>query len=250
MKADNQKVLDKIRKLMAMAEREAGNEAEAATAAKMAEALLRKHNLSHSDISLEEAISDIKQVTVKQWKWTAGKSPVWVNILSVSLSNLYDTHVMFTKSVTGNDDHVAKRQSNLTFVGSELDATITAEMFTYLYKTINRLTDEFWSGCEQQHMKPRTVKNSFRLGAATCIAARIKKMLEEKKAAYVSSGTGLMVVKKDAIGKYLGYEPEYAEMNRETTTEDDAFARGYRKGEDISLTNQITDETEQQERLS
>lgn len=240
MKAEKQKILDKIRKLMGMAERTAGNEAEAAIAAKMAETLLRKHNLSSTDVTIEEAISDIREDTVTEFKWTNGSTPEWVRRVAITLAKLYDTHVIPTTATTGNDSHVQKLQVNLTFVGSELDATVTKEMFLYLYKTINRLTEEFW-GMQNGSSNARTIKNSFREGASFAIKARILEIIEEKNKAYTSTGTGLIVVKKDAIEKYLGRNATYGPNNNKGVVLDsNAYHAGIRKGEDINLNNQIT----------
>lgn len=238
MNTEKQKILEKIQKLLNMAEHKASNENEAAQAAKMAESLMRKHNLSIGDITIEEARKDVVESALTNLKWTAGKAPVWVNAIGIAIADLYETHIMFTPA-RHNDAHVKKQQCNLSYIGSELDVTVSKVMFEYLYKTINRLTDEWHTSTKVKPGKTRTVKNSYRYGMATSISKRLRAMIVEKEAEYKTAGTSLMVVKKNAISDYLGGDASYDKNTRQETY-DSSYSEGYAKGQVVSLNQQMT----------
>lgn len=236
------KILNKIRNMLEMAARAEGNEEEAATAARMAENLMRKHNLSMVDITPEEAKNNVQKDAFKKMKWTTGKCPVWVNRLAVSIANTYDTFCMFVDA-GGNDSHVQKQQCNLAYVGDELDVAVSIEMLAYLYTTVNRLTDEWWdeSG-KHTGVSARTAKMNYRDGMAMRLKEKLREIQVEKEKEIqeaTKTGTGLMVVKKDAIADYLGFDPSYTNNTRQRSTNRTGFSAGYTKGGSVSLNKQV-----------
>lgn len=235
------RVMAKIAKLLAMAEHEASNPTEAATAARQAEALLRKHNLTMGDLTPEQAKDNVTETSVEQYKWTPGRAPAWVGQLAVAIGKATDTYVMWAHS-TQQDSHVRRDQMHLRFVGLEMDVTVAMQMFVYLYKTINRLTDEYAVDPTTfiPAGKARTVKNSFRQGAASSIASRLREAAQEKQEEYQAAGTGLMVVKQDAIEKHLGRKADYSTSKRKASTDYSAMAAGRAAGNSVSLNKQLS----------
>lgn len=98
MDKKTEKLLTKIRNMLEMAKRTEGNEEEAAVAARMVEKLMCKHNLSIADITPEQAKSEIGKDLYSKMKWTAGKTPVWVNRLAINIAKTYDTFCCFTQA--------------------------------------------------------------------------------------------------------------------------------------------------------
>ena len=241
MNKKTEKILSKIRKMLAMAERTEGNEAEAANAARMAEALMRKHNLTIVDMTPEQAKSDVLKDLYKEMKWTAGKCPVWVNVLAIATADCYDSFCVFTKAES-NDDWVAKAQQHISFVGNELDVAVTMEMFVYLYKTVNRLTDEHFKVYPAPKGKARSEKMGYRTGMARRLREKLGELQREKEAELqeaTKTGTGLVVVKKDAIAAFLGHGTEYGRTNRQTNNSSASYRAGYAKGGSVSLNKQL-----------
>lgn len=239
--SDTARVIEKVRKLFAMAHHETSNEQEAETALRQAEALLRKHNLTMTDITPEEAKSNVKESVMAKYKWTPSRAPVWVQSLSTALADLTDTYVMWTPAAS-NDSHVRNRQCNLVFVGAEADIVTAGEMFNYLYNTCINLCDAHFEG-QILGRQAKTYKNSYRYGMVVRLRERIVKMVAEKKAQFqeaAQTGTSLVVIKKDAIADYLGRDDiTYNTSNRQQSMESSAFAAGHRDGGNVSLNKQL-----------
>lgn len=242
--SDFDRIIAKIRKLFAMANHAGSNEQEAETALRQAEALLRKHNLSMTDITPEEAKSDVRESVMHKYKWTPGRSPVWANWLSVEISKLTDTYVMWVPAKS-NDSWVKRQQCNLCYVGGQADVITAGEMFDYLFQTINRLCDEYFEGVEIPPTKGKTYKNSYRYGVVQRLSERMKEMIRDKEAEFqqaAGTGTSLVVVKQDAIAAHLGKQPEdlgYQRMKRQQDLRGQHQNAGYRDGGGISLNKQL-----------
>ena len=241
--SDTTRIIEKIRKLFAMANHATSNEQEAETAMRQADALLRKHNLTMTDITPEEAKSQVRESIMAKYKWTPGRAPVWAQSLATGVADLTDTFVIWTPAAS-NDSHVRNRQCNLCFVGNEADVITAGEMFNYLYETAIRLCDLHFDG-DILGRRAKTIKNSYRYGMACRLRERFAEMVAAKKAELqeaAGTGTSLVVVKKDAIAAHLGRSPEdlgYKESNREQSLEHQSFAAGHRDGGGVSLNKQI-----------
>lgn len=240
MNADKKAVLDKIRKLFNMANHATANEHEAANATKMAESLLRKHNLSMGDVTPEEAKSDILEGMFTEMKWTAGKAPVWVMNVIIGVANAHDCFIVWRRAST-NDHWVAKSQSHLTFIGAELDVAVAMETFKYLYHTVIKLTDSHFNSFPAPRGKARTEKNSYRLGMANRLYGRLNELAAEKKEEFeaATTGTSLVIVKKDAIADYLGGSATYGTSTRQSRTSASSYAAGHSRGGSVSLNKQL-----------
>ena len=243
-------IIDNIRKLYAMANHPGSNEHEAANAAKMAERLLRKHNLSISDITPEEAKSQVTESTMTKYKWTPGRAPVWAQTLSVSIAELHDCFVIWTRAA-GNDEWVKKPQMNLCFVGLKADVLSAELMFDYLYTRTIALSDSWYKdtmgGCAPN---PRVIKNSYRSGMVSRFRQRFAEMKAEQKAEYEATGTALVVVKSDAIKEYLDRDDlEYGSSSRQESQSERARAAGYTEGGNVSFNKQMGQDWTSREKL-
>jgi hypothetical protein len=235
------KVLEKVRKLLAMANHERSNEQEAATAARQAAYILKKHNLSIVDITPEQAKSDVIRATEDNMKWTAKKCPAWVSGLAVTIANTFDAKVVYAQT-NKQDGHVRSPQFNFSFIGFEVDAIVSKDMFKYLYDTIVRLSDDWAKDQVVPKGKMRTFKISYRTGMADRLISRFLEIQREKKeeeAVTTSNCTGLVVVKEKAINDFLGYKVSYGTRKRTLNKNATAYSYGYTKGGAVSLNKQI-----------
>lgn len=242
MNEETKKVIEKVRKLYAMANHATANEHEAANASKMAEALLRKHNLSISDITPAEAKSDVRESIMNAYKWTPSRAPMWAQALAVTIADTHDTFVVW-RVAAQTDSHVKRSQMHLTFVGAELDVEISSQTFDYLFRTIQRLCEEHFEHAYIPPTKGKTFKNSYREGMVARFVGRFKEIQAEKAAEFAAlakTGTSLMVIKKDAIAEYLDSPAEYRKgSKRQTTYDASSYRAGYTKGGDVSFNKQL-----------
>ena len=232
------KLLAKIAKMMEMARRTDGNEEEAAVAARMVEGLLRKHNLTISDITPEQAKSECGQAAYSKMKWTAGKTPTWVMALAIAIGTTYETHVVYSQAA-GNDSHVAKTQLHISFVGLEVDVAVSLDMFAYLYSVVIRATDTHFKVSPAPTGKARTYKAAYRDGMASRLRGRLADLVKEREAEATETGTALVIVKENAIAEYLGRKPTYSKSTRKVAGNSEAYAAGHAKGGDVSMNKQV-----------
>lgn len=170
-------ILEKIRKLKAMADRPAGNEEEAAVAAAKMQELLFQYNLSLDQVDAK----------IKKSEYIRTDSPLrdnWKRVLiGYIATNNFCTAV---KTVKGQ----------MAVIGKPHNVEIVMFLYDYLSKTIDRLAGEGWDEVKRDHPGfsmasfARRWKNSFRIGAVRTIKLR----LEAQRKVDTSTTTGRELV--------------------------------------------------------
>lgn len=165
---DREKILDRVQKLLALANDNA-NVNEAAAAAKQAQRLMHKYNLTalmvesfDSTVTKEEQINpdsiplDVFNKNVPTWKSRLGMIVAKANHCRIWISH-----------------HQGKK--GLGLVGRNSDAKVVRFLYHYLLKEVDRLTLVFGAG------QGRTWANNFRLGALDTIEQRLNEALQESE---------------------------------------------------------------------
>lgn len=231
------KVLDRIQKLLAMAEHERSDPNEAATAAAMAEKLMRKYQVDRAEVIMKnlKAGEDLDTVDVIATAKTNGtrvvRVPPWAQWIAVNVGNFTDTCVRIINKRTEN--------SCIRFYGYSGDTKVASYMMSYLVSVTNRLCNEFKDSEDfayhSEMTSPRRAMDSYRKGVASgiCDALRTQIALkaQEQKA---SPGTSLVVVKQQAITEKFG-EFSYNKNSKSTITSN-AYSTGKRDGARVDVT--------------
>jgi hypothetical protein len=176
-------ILDKVRKLRALAQSDNVNEAAAAAAA--AERLIQEHNLSEAEITIQDAPPEAcsaDPTVIATW----GRSPAWEGTLLAVLRRLYHCSALY---VSGYQDD-GKTVQRYTVFGRPSDIETLRYQFAWYSAEINRITAKASRG------KGRTFANSFRLGTVDAICKALLAVQTETRAAATS--TALAVVDKRA----------------------------------------------------
>jgi hypothetical protein len=179
---DKTPVIDKIKKLLALAN--SSNEHEAALAASHAQRLLSEHNLAMADI---EAVH--KHDKADQVETSVSKSlPKWMRHLSAGVSSAFDCQAIHHPA-TGK----------MTFIGVGADAQVAAYTFTYLDRTVRKLCGSYM----KQHAvitvtnrHRELMRHSYYLGAVSTITIQLG---QQKICTPVT--TGALVLVKAALIK-------------------------------------------------
>lgn len=220
---DLDKVIDKIKKLLAMAA-DTSSPNEALIAAKRARSLMDKYQLTKLDI--EKQTGD--QFLESQGDNITSKRLRWVLILQRSAASLNDcvgavTHAPAVKYL---------------FQGFKSDAVVAKLTFDYLIEACNRQ-------CEKSQVKGASEKNFFRIGFAEAIHRRAMDIKSEREQTFVSSsGTALVPLKESMIVAHFGElkpmkskplrKPSFQEMH--------SYLKGEEAGNKVSLERQIEGE--------
>lgn len=218
---ETRKVIERIRKMLAMANDKA-NIHESAVAASMAEKLMRKYQLDMADITPPEQMYGARDVNT-EYQWTGSRADAWVEWIAVGAAKLNDCEVKYTGS---------KRNLSMgfQFVGVGPDPTVAAEIFKYLTGEVQRLA---------KAIKGRKQINSFRMGAGSELSSRLAELKRQRDQEFraKATGTALVIHKKALIEQEYGH---FGYGSSKTQASDyDAYHQGRQAAKGINLDDQI-----------
>jgi hypothetical protein len=236
------RIVEKIQKLMRLAKDGGASENEAATAARMAEAMMRKHNLEHADVIIEE-VKDKANMDRSWSRPTSRKNaprankdlPSWAESLCVYVAELFDCHAC--KQIV---DLPQGKCMVVVFYGYKDDVKMCAWIYDYLCDTIRRLAKQF----EKDHCagsdnaETRLMVDSFRRGCAQSISMQLDAATKAKTQDNTksSTGTALVVAKRNAVAQHFGEfsydkDPEKKEKKKDLI----AYAIGRMQGNEVNI---------------
>ena len=227
---ENEKIINRIKKLINLAENEGATEGERDNALRMAHATLAKYNLAMSDIEGSEPEENRIELQFDAYNSKAFKT------VCNSAAKLYFCKCFTSKMSPGEVKNWRKR-CHYYFIGRESN-TITAKLMAeYLIKSIEREQRKLGAG------------ESFNLGAAYAIANRVENIIENKEPnSEFSESTALAVVslhksEQSANDNYLANKGIVLVSKRQRQVninnwED--YSKGTNFGENINLNNQIS----------
>lgn len=230
------KILDKVRKLFALAGNNP-NEHEAASATERARAILTDYNLSISDIEIREIVE--KEITFETLKLESYKS-----YIATIVADTFDCPVYLIRT---KDWFNKTGKVKVVFVGNVTDVEVAFYVYSYLITTIQYLLDKkVRNNNSGQHGS--TVKTDYALGISSVLKQRLmdfygkqKEVQANQKNDYGMTGKEIMVIKQDAIQKYMDAQDLNLKTthNKSTVKNAEAYYQGQQDGSKISLTHGI-----------
>lgn len=231
MNADNEKILERVRALLAMAA-DTSSPNEASIAAGRARKLMDQHQISLADLKESNGFGFGR----------AGQSyrfmPKWKDILAVAVGTFNDCKVI------RHHEYKAVNNSysyHIVFQGYEADVAMATVLYDYLCGTIDRLCGVYIAELGTYKRYPAKLGDAYKKGASLELCTRLRDLSKERAAISMSTGTSLVVFKMAAVEGEFG-KAEY--VNRNLTTRygqdvDAAKARGHRDGAQISIQQQL-----------
>lgn len=225
-------VMRRIAKLLAIAQDDRADPAEAAAAAGMAERIMRKYQLENSDILIAQlkagdgmAIGDCV-ATAKTNGTKVIQTPLWAQQLAVNVAKLNELNVIMARSANG--------ESVIRFRGFKSDVEVGRYTFDYLVATINRLCKAFRETDEYRY-GGRSVANSYRLGVAHGIATSLSKEYKAKLAEQETSSTGreLVICKARAVAEHYGQT--VTRSSKTSVRRGDSYSQGFTDGRQVNI---------------
>ena len=173
-----EKVLDRVKKLLALAADGRGaTEAEAASAAAKAAALLAEHNLTAADIAdVGETVDEVIEDKVE-----SEDSRPWRRPIAGAVARLYFCTYLYEMKYYMTSDRACGyiRKDVHSFIGKKHNTMVARMMFDYLTVTIDKLARE---GARSQPVKERaSYVTAFRKACAIRLANRIYDMYTKAK---------------------------------------------------------------------
>lgn len=167
---ERESIIDKIRKLRALAENAAATVDEAAAAARAAELLIQKHSLEEAELGavskevLEAIIDDETPLT--DW---GQRQKVWQNILLHAMAENYNCTNVLKHTLSG---------ANIYTIGRASDIAILRYQFAYFVVELTRLA-HLLAPATLKRGSGKTWHNSFYHGATDAIIASMKSAKQE-----------------------------------------------------------------------
>lgn len=215
-------IIEKIRKLLALAN--SSNEHEAALAASHAQRLLSEHNLAMADIESEQKPQSADKVEAQASKTL----PKWVRHLSSGICSAFDCQAIHHPT-TGK----------MTFIGVGADVQIAAYTFAYLDKTVRRLCSTYMTVHVSRDIPNRhreLKRQSYYLGAVSTINTRLR----EQKAVTPTTPGALVPVKEELIKKAMSeIGPIRTVRSRRSYIDSHAYTKGQQDGHNVGINKGI-----------
>lgn len=222
-----QKIIDRIRKLLALAS--SNNEHEAAAAAAAAQRLLSEHNLSMSEVDIREEARSARTITCK----SSRRPPFWVKQLASSVANAFDCRLFHS--------HATEK---FLFLGVGADPDVATFIFAYLERTLRTLTSKFMKKYPSRFPRRAHIRDAYLRGAILVIHMRLQL---EKECSPITPGA-MVPVKEAAIDRACAKwdileekKPRKKEQREESEAESLSFILGMRAGEGIPIRKGISE---------
>lgn len=240
------KILERIRKLLALADNRGATEAEALLAAEKANALLAEYNLTRFDLMA------IKPDDVVLHSELKVESRPWHRPMVTECAHLYFCEAFYTFTY----ETPASRKGYLrfdqwTFVGAPHNVQVAAMFGDYLVKAVERLAKE--AAAKEPAASRSAFITAFKVGAGQRIARRLaerrmeaEKGLRTPAGLLCASGSTLPALANHYLVALDAAKAKMAEMGEAFTKEKpptvnkaDAFKKGVQAGDGVGLDRQV-----------
>lgn len=227
-----EKILSRVRKMMALAENEAASEGERDNAVRMAYKLLAKHNLTMVDVEMKAAEQDDKREIYE----TVTRSQLWARHVCNIVAKLF-----FCQYFSGRKINADKCVHH--FVGKESNATTAMLLSDFIVQSLVKESRRLY----KNDLTPEA--RSFCLGAVNKLRERVKEIQAQQESELddaQATGTSLVLAslykrEEDANALVVQNSHFNVTVSRggKSTVKRDAYSAGKGYGASISLSPQI-----------
>jgi len=211
-------IIEKIRKLLALAN--SSNEHEAALAAAHAQRLLSEHNLAMADIEAKQRPQSADKIETS----VAKTLPKWVRNLSAGVCSAFDCQAIHHPTL-----------GKMTFIGVGADVQIAAYTFDYLDRAVRKLCSSYMKQHVTNSVPNRSkelMRHSYYLGAVSTINTQL---MQQRLQTPITPGA-LVPVKDGLIKKAISeLGPIRTIRGRRSFINAHAYNKGQSDGRDVSI---------------
>lgn len=192
------KIIDRIAKLLNLAEGKGTTPAEAATAAAQASRLMLKHGIDRATVEGHGVDLEPEEEIDREVLWEGGRVVGWVLDLADGLARLHCCRVLIRsaqRSGFGGENDPAR----ITVVGTPSNAAIVRYLLTYLMREIDRLAKETdREAAYDAGVSVKSYRNAFRKGAAAEVIRRMRWERNEHRVEIQTSGQTVALARVDS----------------------------------------------------
>lgn len=225
--SEREKIIAKVRALLAMTTENGCSEAEALTAAAFASKLMEEHDLGIKDIDALKA-EPVGATYAAYGKTAKLREPHPAAVYTaVSVAAFFDCRVWLNGV-------------NLAFFGLKDDVALAHDLMRLIQGAMDRELSSFRkSGLVSDGPGVKAQSTSFALGMATRIRERLNHLKAERTAAVKAKGTDLVVIKSEMVD--AAYRRQFDQQDLRATrykmdpASAEAYQVGYRAGDRVGL---------------
>jgi hypothetical protein len=235
------KIINRIKKMLALANDLAASEGERDNALRMAYNLMAKHNLDIATVEAHGKKSEEPRIKFDSdgWSWT------WAKQTRNIVADLFFCKYFFGQKINGTQCHHH-------FVGRESNAMTAAVMSDWIVDSILKEGRAIY----KQNTAPGT--RAFAIGAMHKLYERVEQIKRERAAEMERESTGTALVLQDYykgersaneqwIAEHIGGLKHHAARHSKVNA--DAYAQGQEFGAKINLNTQVSHERKGSARL-
>lgn len=235
------KILDRIKKMMALANSPAATEGERDTALRMSYSLLAKYNLSMLDIDEH----NLQPQEKRQEETTTFVVYPWARHIAVSVADLFFCKYYFRRPSDG-------KQATHAFIGKESNATTCAYMAEFVVRSVMKEASRMYGSAIAPEAR------NFAVGAARRIQERVAAIRKNEHESDKVPGTALMLVNLHASEKLANEAWLTAQgvtlvskvSSTKGVTNNAAYQAGKSYGGTVSLSAQIENRSSSTRRIA
>lgn len=226
---ERERVLSRIRKMLALANDSGASEGERDNAMRMAHATMAKYNL---DIAMVEDAGGKVEGEERGVLRAVFYGRPWARQVANSMAELF-----FCSYICST--HKKAKMTQHCFVGRHSNAITAREMASYLVTSIIK-------EARQYRVLGNAACRSFSIGAAVSIRRRVDKLIEERSQEKATPGTSLVLASlysREAAANLVVYEKAFPKTQKtrsgKEVNSDIGYAAGREYGENVSLSRQV-----------
>jgi Protein of unknown function (DUF2786) len=219
-------LLSKIRKLVAVTTERGATEAEAEQAARRVRTLLDRHNLSLLEVGTDK--TEVEQVGPRPPVGIRKRTIIhpWELTLANGVAHLYDCQTV-----------LYPYGERIGWVGTHTDTAVCQEVYSAIHTQIHRLRDLYMAGRIRalDRSSGVTIGKMYATGLAQGIRDRIEQILKARTVELPDQLNALVVVKDQAIKKWMAANTTPTRQSRATTWDESAYNAGKRDAARIQI---------------
>lgn len=240
------KILDTIKKLLALAEDARGNESEMHVAMEKVHTLLSKYNLSLTEVRDHDSENSILSVDVCKTSFfddSSGHMKHWKGCVWGAIARLYYGYVYscLTMVTDPNNPYKSRRVTQYTIIAHKDNAEIAIAVVQFVLSQARSIANR---ECSRMG---RSYKDSFLKGLAFRVSQRVDELIRQaKEGKVVSDGTALVRL-DDLYDKYAVAQREFVKQLGVTIQTNTwhaksrvGFVAGKKAGDQISLNRPVS----------
>jgi len=212
MSLNTEKIIDRVRKLLAMAG-DTTSPNEAAIAAKRARKLMDEYQLSELDLTAVES-SDMGANYCEGNK----TATTFDSTLAVAVAKINDVQAKYERNKI-------TKKLDIRFEGMLVDTVCAVELFRYLKEQAYRQAEA--------HEQGRANRHAYRIGFSSGVAAQVNEIMAAREQLKTTSGTSLVVCKQQLIAQHFKparYSKKAAAYRGNRSSREAGYAAGRRAG--------------------